>query len=68
MKYHKCKRKPNRKDPPHLQYMLRCKERKSEVKSRRGEPVCCQRSVGRELSNLIDHGTFEKETLNNRRK
>ena len=68
LKYHKCKRKSRQKDPPYLQYMLKCKVKSSNVNSRRGESACCQRSVGRELATLIDCGTIEKETLNNRQK
>ena len=63
LKYHKCKRRKRQKDPPYMQYSLRCKD-----KSQRKEPTCCQRSVGRELAALIDRGAIEKKTLKNRQK
>ena len=63
LKYHKCKRRNRQKDPPYMQYSLSCRE-----KSQRKAPICCQRSVGRELAALIDRGAIEKKTLKNRQK
>jgi len=42
-------------------------ERKA-AQCQKSKATCCQRSIGRELANLIDHGSIENKTLNNRQK
>ena len=41
---------------------------KKAAQYQRSKATCCQKSVGQELSDLLDNGTIRKESLNNRQK
>ena len=70
LKKHRCTktadgRRRRKEDPPQQPYALksRCESAENGKKT-----VCCQRTLGQELSNLLGSGKLRKETLNERQK